>query len=198
MEVAPVVEYTGVDALRWYYARRCRTRSDGDISLDAIVVAHDSDLADRLGNLVQRSTALAVKLAAGRVARPHVESAETAELRAHAEALPGRVDGALAAFLLDDAVAAILELVDAANRTLERTAPWRAGLDPQEATDALYGPLEAARLAAGELSPFVPGVSRAIAARLGEPDLQRGWGCSTPAVLRIGPPPVPRKRRRAP
>ncbi len=172
--VDPVVERCGVDALRWYYLRRCRTRTDTDVSIDAIVAAYDGDLADRLGNLVQRCVTLAVKL-------PGDAGADDApELRALAAALPARIDTALAAFAPDDATAAVIELLDAANRHLEVTAPWRlARTDPAAAARALDAPLEAARVAAEELEPFVPGVARTIAARL-----------ATPLVA--GPPPLPR------
>jgi methionyl-tRNA synthetase len=199
VEVASVVEETGIDALRWYFVRRCRTRTDADVSVGAIIGAYNSDLADGLGNLVQRSTALVTKLSAGRVPVPGVETPETLALRALAEALPGRVDAAVDAFLFDDAVAAILEVIDAANRSLEIAAPWRAArTDPVAAAGALYAPLEAARIAAGELAPFVPGVAQTIAARLGG-DQEPGWGRLVPrAEVRVGPPPIPRKAERLP
>jgi len=199
VEVAPVVEETGIDALRWYFVRRCRTRTDADVSVDAIIAAYNSDLADGLGNLVQRSTALVTKLSAGRVPVPGAETPEASALRALAEALPRRVDVAVDAFLFDDAVAAILEVIDAANRSLEIAAPWRAArTDPAAAARALYAPLEAARIAAGELAPFVPGVAQTIAARLGA-DQKPGWGRLVPgAEVRVGPPPIPRKAARLP
>jgi methionyl-tRNA synthetase len=199
IEVAPIVDHVGVDALRWYFVRRCRTRTDTDVSIAAILAAHDHDLADGLGNLVQRTASLAVKLTAGRVPDPGAETAAAAALRGLAEALPARVDAAVDAFVLDDAAAAIVELIDAANRTLELAAPWRiARTDPAAAAAALYAPLEAARVAAGELSPFVPEVARTIAARLGDADLQPGWGGLTPGrELRAGPPPLPRKTPRS-
>jgi methionyl-tRNA synthetase len=195
VEVAPVVEQTGIDALRWYFVRRCRTRTDADVSACAIITAYNNDLADGLGNLVQRSIALATKLCASRVPAPGPEAPESSALRALAEALPGRVDAAVDAFLFDDAVAAILEVIDAANRSLEIAAPWRAArTDPVAAAGALYAPLEAARIAAGELSPFVPDIARTIATRLGDADLKPGWGRLLPgAELRAGPPPLPRK-----
>lgn len=194
VEVAPVVERCGADALRWYFARRCRTRSDADVSVPAICDAYDGDLADRLGNLVQRTVALVGKLAGGRVPAP-ADSPEAAGLRALADALPARVDAALDAFLFDDAVESIVALIDAANRALETTAPWRLQrTDPARAAASLYAPLEAARVAAGELAPFVPGVARTIAARLGAPDLAPGWGrLAAGTELRPGPPPLPRK-----
>lgn len=208
VEVAPVVAACGADALRWYFARRCRTRVDADVSLAAILDAHDGDLADRLGNLVQRCSALAGKLCDGRVPprgappcgdgdAPRGDDA-AAELRVLAEALPGRVDAALDAFLPDDATAAILALVDAANRSLERAEPWRvARRDPTAAAAALYAPLEAARIAAGELAPFVPGVAARISERLG--DLSAGWGGLVPgAALPTGAPPIPRLRDHGP
>ena len=194
VEVGPVVEACGVDAVRWFFARRCRTRSDADVSIAAILDAHDRDLADRLGNLVQRCITLAGKVCDGRVPPPD-DGAHASELRALAAALPARVDAALDAFLPDEAAAAIVELLDAANRALERSAPWQlARTDPAAAARALHAPLEAARIATGELSPLVPGVAAAIAVRLGGADLAPRWGVLQPgAALLAGPPPLPRR-----
>jgi methionyl-tRNA synthetase len=177
VEVPPIVERVGVDALRWYFARRCRTSRDADVSIDEIIAAHDGDLADGLGNLVQRCTTLAAKLGC-----PIEPTPDGADLIAYAEALPARVDAALDAFLLDDAAGAIVDVVARANRDLERTAPWvLARTDPAAAAKALHAPLEVARIAAGELAPFVPRLAATITERLRD--------------LRPGAPPVPRLRR---
>ncbi len=199
VEVAPVVEQVGADALRWYFVRRCRTRGDADVSIAEILDAHDHDLADGLGNLVQRCTSLAVTTSNARVSEPGVETPEAAALRTLAEALPDRVDTAIDAFLFDDAVAAIVDVIDRANRTLELCAPWRtARTDRLAAGAALYAPLEAARIVAGELSPFVPGIASTIVARLGGANLDPRWGGLVPgSELRTGPPPIPRKHPRS-
>lgn len=191
LEVAPVVETCGVDALRWYFARRCRTRADADVSIAAISEAHDSDLADRVGNLVHRCTSLAFKIGDGRVLRADTD---VLDVRERAIGLPALVDAALDVFLFDDAVAAILDVIDAANQALELAAPWRVRhTDPAAAAASLYAPLEAARIAAGELLPFVPGVARAIKDRLGDPDLSPTWGVLQPGhQLRDGAPLIPR------
>ncbi|HEY5947951.1 MAG TPA: methionine--tRNA ligase [Kofleriaceae bacterium] len=187
--VDPVVEHCGADAVRWYFARCCRTRSDADVSLDAICDAYDRDLADRLGNLVQRCTTLAVKLTAGRVPTPD-DTPASRELRELGERLAGRVDVAIDAFAPDEATAAIVEVLDAANRYLEATAPWRIQrTDANAAAAALYAPLEAARIVADELAPFAPGVAATISERLGT--LVPG------SELHSGAPPLPRKRARA-
>ena len=170
VDVPPLVAQTSVDALRWYFARRCRTRVDSDVSLGAIIAAHDRDLAGGIGNLVSRTITLA--------ARVGTSPGEHA-LAARVDALPAQIDAALDAFALDDAAQAIVELVDAANRSLEETAPWRlAKTDPAAAAVALRGPLAVARAVTGELEPFVPDVARTLAAHL--EDARSG-----PAIPRI-------------
>lgn len=181
--IGPVIERWGVDALRWQFAR-FRAHADSDIALGCLGDAYDRDLADRLGNLVQRTSTLIAKHGGAIPPRSH-------ELRAIAEALPARVDRALEALHPDEATTAIIELLDAANRHLEITAPWK--LERDAALAALYAPLEAARFAAGELEPFVPGVARLIAERL-DADLSTTWGTLEPGrQLRVGAPPLPRK-----
>jgi methionyl-tRNA synthetase len=138
------------------------------------------------------------KLCDGFIPEPGGVSATNDALRTIAEALPAKVDAALDAFLLDDAVGAIFALVDAANRALEATQPWRlAKTDPVTAAQALHAPLEAARIAIGELQPFVPRLTAQLADRLGAADLAPTWGLlPVGARLEIGPPPVPRLVRR--
>jgi len=176
VEVGPFVEACGIDPLRWYFARHCRTRVDSDVRIPAVLAAHDRDLADRLGNLVHRCATLAHKLGDG-----CVPAAANDELATLVAALPAKIDAALDAFLVDDAATAIIDVLDAANRTLDAAAPWRlAKTDREAALRALSGPLAAARVAAIELAPFVPAVSRTILERLGNRAIEKG------------PPPLPR------
>ncbi|HET9992589.1 MAG TPA: methionine--tRNA ligase [Kofleriaceae bacterium] len=180
VEVGPFVDACGIDALRWYFARNCRTRGDSDVRIPAVLAAHDRDLADRLGNLVHRCTTLAHKLGDGRVPAAGDDRA----LAAVVAALPAQIDAALDAFLVDEAATAIVEVLDAANRALDASAPWRlAKTDRDAALRALTGPLEAARVAAIELAPFVPGVSRTILDRLGDPG----------GIVGEGTAPIPRR-----
>jgi methionyl-tRNA synthetase len=157
VEVPPVVERCGVDAVRWYFARQCRTRTDADVSINAILACHDRDLANRLGNLAHRCVTLLAKL-------PATTADDDGDaLRREAIALPARIDTALDAFAVDEAAAAIIDLLDAANRHVDATAPWRlAKSDPLAARRALAPALHAARVAATELAPFVPGISRDV------------------------------------
>ncbi|HTL37259.1 MAG TPA: methionine--tRNA ligase, partial [Kofleriaceae bacterium] len=172
--VPPIVDEAGLSALRWFFIRHCRTRADADVSIDAILHAHNRDLVDGLGNLVQRCCVLGAKL--GGIPRRPAPAVATA--------LASRVDAALATFAPDEAATAIVELVTSANRQLEATAPWRvAKTDPQAAAELLAGPLEIARIVAHELVPFVPEIADVIANRI------RAGG--------DGPPPLARRTRAA-
>jgi methionyl-tRNA synthetase len=198
LEGPPLVAKVGVDALRWYFARRLRTSADGDVSEAAIIAAHDTDLAGGLGNLVQRAVALASRASGGRIPPRPPETPDDAALRAHAEALPAAIDRAIDAFLPDDAAAAIVALVDAANRHLDARAPWRsirAG-DLPAAAAAVHPVLEAARIAAAELAPIAPRASALLIDRLGGA-AESSWGHLPAGVeLRPGAPPFPRLRER--
>lgn len=174
LEVAPTIDEVGLAALRWFFVRQCRTRTDTDLSLDDIVDTYNRDLVDGLGNLVQRCCVLGAKVG-GIPRRPDPE---------RAAALAARIDAALDAFAPDDAVSAITELVTQANRQLEATQPWRvAKTDAAAAAELLAGPLETARIVVHELAPFVPDVARILGDRIRTPG--------------DGPPPLPRKTRSA-
>jgi methionyl-tRNA synthetase len=172
VDVPATLEEVGADALRWYFARHCRTRVDSDVSVDGVIAAYNRDLVDGLGNLAQRCCVLGAKV--GGIPEQR-DDARASELRP-------RVDAALDAFAIDDAAATIVALVDDANRELERTQPWRlARHDARAAAQLLAGPLDAARLACEELAPFVPGVAQAIKDRLRSGE---------------APPPLTRRQRR--
>jgi hypothetical protein len=147
--IDPVVQRYGIDALRWYFARHCRTRGDSDVTLDAIAACHDRDLADRVGNLAYRTATLARKV--GRT---------PTDVRV-AHELPARIDEALDRFAVDEAAGAILDVVDEANRYLDRVAPWK--LPPREAAAALDPVCDAIHVVAGELAPFVPRTAQLVA-----------------------------------
>ena len=148
--------------------------------VDAIADAHDGDLADR-----PRQPRAALRLARGASSQAAACRSERdgrrRRSRALAEALPARVDAALDAFAArrrggrDRRARRRRE-----PRARARGAVALARTDPAAAARALYAPLEAARIAAGELAPFVPGVARTLGERLGDPDLVARLGRSAP------------------
>lgn len=115
-----LVERNGLDAVRWYLLRHIRTTEDADFSETRLVTAHDADLADQLGNLVNRTLAVLAK--SGRPLSTYSQTPSAfSEL---AKRLPGQVDDAVGRFALHEATGAIVAYVAEANRHIVKQAPW--------------------------------------------------------------------------
>jgi methionyl-tRNA synthetase len=143
-----VVERYGVDALRWWLLREVAPAGDTDFTPERLVRCADQDLANGLGNLVNRTLTL-IHRGAGRVVgvpRPGPL------LRLCAE-LPGRIDRALAAFDPRAATGAIRAVVEEGNRYIEAERPW---LVTDRRDDTLATLVHAGRTVARELAPFLP------------------------------------------
>jgi len=176
-----LAETYGVDALRYYLLRHIRSTDDGDFSVERFVRAYNADLADQLGNLLSRTVGMIGRYCDGVVPAPAAESDDVdRRLSAVAEGLRARVDTALDQFLTHEAIAAVWELVDAANKYVVLVKPWtlakrqKQAADPAEAAEigarlggVLYNLVEALRLSAIYGQPFVPRTAEAIAAQLG-------------------------------
>jgi methionyl-tRNA synthetase len=172
-----LVERHGADPVRHYLLHHLRPLTDGDFSEGRLKKAHDTELADQLGNLVRRTITLLARNFAGAVPAPGAPLPPDSALRSEAEALPGRLTNHLAGFAIDEALGAVFGLIAAANRYIEMTAPFtlaRAVARGDESTGGrdrlgtiLFHALEAIRIGAAALAPFLPGTSAAIYAQLG-------------------------------
>ena len=153
-----------VDALRYFLFREMPFGADGDFSLEALYRRYNSDLANDLGNLVNRTVTMIGRYCDGRIpARADVlpEAPHAAKLvEAH---LGGRVVNYL------EALKAIEELLAFLNRHIEEQAPWRLMKEGKQAeVDALmYTLAEGLRFAAVMLAPFMPCVAAQIARQIG-------------------------------
>jgi methionyl-tRNA synthetase len=173
-----VVATHGTDVVRYFLLRHLCPFDDGDFSEARLRAVRDADLADQLGNLVRRTTTLVQRSFSGRLPRPGAPDATDEALRHRLEALPGSLEGQLARYAVDEALAAIFDEVAATNRYLERTAPWtlaRAAGEPgtgqaearERLATVLWHALEAVRVVAVTLAPFLPDTSATICAQLG-------------------------------
>ena len=147
----------GSDALRYYLLRHLSTTKDGNFERARLSQAHDSELANQLGNLLQRSLRLVEKRADGVV--PKAESALGAALSAAVSETARAVE----AFDLRGALDAAWRFVAEVNRYADETAPWQGERDDT----ALYTLLDGAGAAAALLQPFLPKTAERIAERLG-------------------------------
>jgi methionyl-tRNA synthetase len=151
-----LVERYGADALRWWLAREVPRIGETDFTQARLVECVNRDLANGVGNLVQR----VVKLAAG------IEKLDAAPATAFgaAGATAPAVDAALTRFDIRRGAEAVVELVAATNRYLEQTAPWtRTGA---ERAVLVATALHATRTAVAELGPFTPDLAARAKARL--------------------------------
>jgi methionyl-tRNA synthetase len=158
---ALAAEY-GVDAVRWWLLREVPKVGDADFTVDRMVARADDELANGIGNLVNRVVAMIHRYRGGRV--PDGEEL----LVTHAE-VAAQVDAALTGFDFRPATEAVWAVADQANRYINQVRPWQLAKDPDSARelDAVLHALHAAcSVLAAELRPFLPDAAARIAAQL--------------------------------
>ncbi|MCL5264277.1 MAG: methionine--tRNA ligase [Chloroflexi bacterium] len=175
-----VVDEFGADSLRYYLLREVPFGRDGDFTWEGFVQRHNSDLANDLGNLLNRTVSMVNRYFGGSVPAP--DSAEPrpaldAELIAQIEATFATVETSMNSLAFSDALVAIWEFVSRANKYVEESAPWvLAKTDRQRLATALYNLVEALRLIAYAVYPFIPGTAEKMADQLGITlDIGKDW-----------------------
>ena len=160
-----LVELFGVDAIRYFVLHEMPFASDGIMTYELIIERINSELANILGNLVNRTIAMNNKYFDGVVQAPTAAEELDEELKAVALAMPGKVEGKMNELKVADAIDEVFTLLRRANKYIDETAPWALAKD--EANKArlgtvLYNLLEAIRMAAVALEPFLPDTSKRI------------------------------------
>jgi methionyl-tRNA synthetase len=167
-----IVERFGPDPLRLFLTKEIVFGNDGDFSWDRFEEKYNADLANNLGNLVSRVTAMAERYRQGRLKATPVAP----ELAAAASDASARWQEAFAALELDVACAVVFQFVDRVNEYIATQAPWKLAKEAaagnagsSDALDAvLWNATEAVRLAAVMLSPVIPAASEEIRRRIGD------------------------------
>ncbi len=158
-----LVRRYGRDAVRYYLLREVPFGSDGSYTEDALILRTNVDLANDLGNLLSRTTAMIERFTGGTIPAPSGSS-----LRGLAEETVRRVLERLEKLQVSDAVAAIFELVKRANKFIEEEAPWQLHRSGDgRLGDVLYDLAESLRVTAVLLSPFLLDAPNAIYRQLG-------------------------------
>ncbi len=187
-----VIDEWGVDAFRFYVLRELDIGPDGNWTDAGFQARYSAELANGLGNLVNRSLSMLKRYRDGVVPKP------STELAAEAEKVIGQTREFLAQFQLQAALQTIWSLVSRANQYVDHTAPFKLAKDPTQAqrlNEVLYNLAEVCRILAVLLWPFLPETATKIYAQLGldvTPDRYEAarWGClraghtiGTPAPL---------------
>ncbi len=164
-----LVKLLGVDAVRYYLLAEMPHANDGSISYETIIERYNSDLANTLGNLVNRTIAMTNKYFTGVVPAPTKEEELDNELKAAAAAAVSSVDENINSYHMADAVEAVMNLAKRCNKYIDETAPWTLAKDESQKErlgTVLYNLLEGIRFIAVLISPFMPDTSKAIIEQL--------------------------------
>ena len=200
------VEEWGVDAARYLVLREAPFSKDSPISPELMDLRFNADLANGLGNLVSRATKMIELYCDGRVPSPGKGGASEEALREAAERALATHDEFAARLDFSEALAAIFGVVEEANRHFQRTQPWQAAKEPSrkgEVEASLYAGLEAVRLVAYLLFPYMPTIAPRITEVLGVEspisarwDAVARWGLLQPGKpIRTAPSLFPRLER---
>jgi methionyl-tRNA synthetase len=159
----------GSDPLRLYLTKEITFGGDGDFSWERYDERYNADLANNLGNLVSRVSAMAHRYRQGQLRPAGAPAGTLASIGDQASAAYRRAMDTLA---IHEGAAAAFRLVDATNEFIAETAPWTLARDPANAdrvTQALFDTAEAIRLVAVLLTPIMPAASAEILRRVGAP-----------------------------
>ena len=160
-----LVEEFGVDAVRYYFLHEIPFASDGVFTRDLLIERINGDLANILGNLVQRTTSMGNKYFEGKVTNKKVSDELDVEFINKINALYDNVSAKMDKLQISDAISEIFELLRASNKYIDETTPWTLAKD-EALTDrletVLYNLLEAIRVSAVLLNPFLTKTSESI------------------------------------
>ncbi|HBJ11036.1 MAG TPA: methionine--tRNA ligase [Ruminococcaceae bacterium] len=169
----------GVDAVRYYLLSEMPFTQDGTITYESFVTKYNADLANTLGNLVNRSIAMTNKYFGGRVKKGECTEQCDSELIAAANDTVERYYALMDAYRNADACEAVMSLAKRCNKYIDETAPWALAKDESKKAyleNVLYNLLECIRLLGVMLSPVIPESSASIAKQLCSDNSELAFG----------------------
>lgn len=163
-------ERYGVDALRYYMLREISFGQDGSYTNSTFLSRINSDLANDLGNLVSRVTAMVEKYFGGAIPTPDVTEAVDDELKAACEGMLAQVDACMEKLYVPEAMEQIWKVIQRANKYIDETAPWALAKTEdgmRRLQTVLYNLCEAIRYVAVVLQPFLTKTPSKIFEKIG-------------------------------
>lgn len=164
-----LVDFFGVDAVRYFVLHEMPFENDGVISWELMVERLNSDLANTLGNLVNRTISMSNKYFGGVVADKGAAEAVDEDLKAVVTGTYDKVAAKMEGWRVADAITDIFTLFKRCNKYIDETEPWVLAKDPAKAdrlATVLYNLTESILIGASLLEPYMPGTAEKIAAQL--------------------------------
>ena len=165
-----LVNYFGVDAVRYFVLHEMPFDNDGSITWELMVERMNSDLANILGNLVNRTISMNNKYFGGVISNPGVNEPVDDDLKAVALAMHEKVDAKMEKLRVADAITEVFTLLRRCNKYIDETEPWKLAKDETKQdrlATVLYNLMEGIRMAAVALSAYLPDTSARILDMLG-------------------------------
>lgn len=179
----------GVDAVRYYLLSEMPHANDGSITYEAMIDRFNSDLANTLGNLVNRTIAMQNKYFDGVIQAPTCPTEFDEDLKASAKKALAGFDKNLSEYKMSDAVECVMNFARRCNKYIDETMPWALAKneeDKEKLGTVLYNLLEGIRVLSALISPIMPETSVKIAEQMNiEPatyDSIQEWGGLTAGV----------------
>jgi methionyl-tRNA synthetase len=160
-----LVKYFGVDAVRYYVLHEIPFAADGNLTYELVCEKSNSDLANTLGNLVNRTIAM-IKKYFGDEAISSLEATEFDDnLKATALNAVREYKNLMDQYRVADGIEAVIRLLRHSNKYIDETAPWILAKDEAnkaKLSTVLYNLLESIRIAASMLEPIIPSTAKKI------------------------------------
>ena len=173
-----LAEKFGVDALRFFLLRTFPFGSDGNFSNELLIQTINMDLANDLGNLVSRTTAMVEKYFGGTLPTERENSDADCDLKTMASTLRDRYEAEMEHFQFQNALEQIFKTIQRANKYIDENAPWTLAKDPANRARlaaVMYNLLETVRICAVLLTPFIPDSAEKIFDQIGACPCCRTW-----------------------
>ena len=164
-----LVRHFGVDGVRFYLLSEMPYAQDGTISYDNIIARYNSELANTLGNLVNRSIAMVNKYFGGVIGKPSYEDEFSKDLKECALNTVNVVTEKMNEFKVSDALSEIFNLLRRSNKYIDETTPWvlaKSEDDKDKLNACLYNLIETIRISAVLLSSFMPETAENILSQI--------------------------------
>ena len=165
-----LVDFFGVDAVRYFVLHEMPFENDGVISWELMVERMNSDLANTLGNLVNRIVSMTNKYFGGSVTDKGVSGDVDADLKAVMEATPKAVEAKMNELRVADAITEIFNLFKRCNKYIDETMPWVLAKDEAQKDrleTVLWNLIQGISAGAELLESFMPSTSKKILEQLG-------------------------------